>query len=163
MLNYRFGLCFGDTSSTRDLAKIGREKQSICISVRCFIIYHHRIYLYIFYSVMLTYWIPSLPNKYFTSLLLKRSFICMCTSRSLFLRFRVGWIGGRGRSFGWWWCKTYRQSSSWLLKKISMLWFILFFFTNWSLALQQNYFYNIESCFFTEKKNYNVFSMSTKF
>lgn len=94
MLNYRFGLCFGDTSSTRDLAKIGREKQSICISVRCFIIYHHRIYLYIFYSVMLTYWIPSLPNKYFTSLLLKRSFICMCTSRSLFLRFRVGWIGG---------------------------------------------------------------------
>lgn len=55
MLNYRFGLCFGDTSSTRDLAKIGREKQSICISVRCFIIYHHRVYLYIFYSVMLTY------------------------------------------------------------------------------------------------------------
>lgn len=128
MLNYRFGLCFGDTSSTRDLAKIGREKQSICISVRCFIIYHHRIYLYIFYSVMLTYWIPSLPNKYFTSLLLKRSFICMCTSLSMFLLFRVGWIWGRGRSFGWWWYKTYRQSSCWLLKKISMLWFWFFFF-----------------------------------
>lgn len=53
MLNYRIGLCFGDT---RDLAKI-RRKKSICIGVRCFIIYHHRIYLYlyIFYSVMLTY------------------------------------------------------------------------------------------------------------
>lgn len=127
MLNYRFGLCFGDTSSSRDLAKIGRKKQSICISVRCFMIYHHRVYLYIFYSVMLTYWIPSLPNKYFTSLLLKRFFICMCTSLSLFLLYRVGWIWGRGSSFGWWWYKTYRQSSSWLLKKISMLWFIIFF------------------------------------
>lgn len=171
MLNYRFGLCFGDTSSSRDLAKIGREKQSICISVRCFIIYHHRIYLYIFYSVMLTYWIPSLPNKYFTSLLLKRSFILptymyVCISLAVLL-FRMGWIGGRGSSFGWWWYKTYRQSRSWLLKKISMLWFIYLFFyklynTNISLALQQNYFYN-KVMFFHWKKNYNVFCMSTKF
>lgn len=125
MLNYRFGFCFGDTSSTRDLAKIRREKQSICTSVRCFIIYHHRIYLYIFYSVMLTYWIPSLPNKYFTSLLLKRSFILptymyVCIFLAVLL-FRMGWIGGRGSSFGWWWYKTYRQSSCWLLKNFSML------------------------------------------
>lgn len=95
MLNYRFGLCFGDTSSTRDLAKIGREKQSICISVRCFIIYHHRIYLYIFYSVMLTYWIPSLPNKYFTSLLLKRFFLYVCVHLSR-CSCGLGWVGFGG-------------------------------------------------------------------
>lgn len=104
---------------------------------------------------MLTYWIPSLPNKYFTSLLLKRSFICMCTSLSLFLLYRVGWIWGRGSSFGWLWYKTYRQSSCWLLKKFSMLWFFFFYKlynTNLSLTLQQNYFYNKVMFFHWKKK-----------
>lgn len=167
MLNYRFGLCFGDTSSTRDLAKIGREKQSICISVRCFIIYHHRIYLYIFYSVMLTYWIPSLPNKYFTSLLLKRSFICMCASLSPSCY--LGWVGLGGGVvlLGDGGIKPTDNQEAGCLKNFQCSDLFFFFFyklynTNISLALQQNYFYN-KVMFFHWKKNYNVFCMSTKF
>lgn len=88
---------------------------------------------------MLTYWIPSLPNKYFTSLLLKRSFILptymyVCISLAVLL-FRMGWIGGGVVLLGDDGIKPTDNQEAGCLKNFQCSDLFIYFFTNCTIPI----------------------------